>query len=151
MQVRSAKLPDVPALVALGQEFISEAPNYSSRKFDANALRQNLESVVNGQGAIFVVEAGTEIVGGIVCLTAKDWFNDDVIAFEQVFYISPTYRTTQASFLLIDAFIAWSKNMGASRIQCGTTTGINTRGCVRLYERFGFTKYGTVLDMELKA
>ena len=149
MQVRSAKLPDVPALVALGQEFISEAPNYSNRKFDANALRQNLESVVNGQGAIFVVEAGTEIVGGIVCLTAKDWFNDDVIAFEQVFYISPTYRTTQASFLLIDAFIAWSKNMGASRIQCGTTTGINTRGCIRLYERLGFTQYGTVLDMEL--
>ena len=149
MQVRSAKLPDVPALVALGQGFISEAPNYSNRKFDANALRQNLESVVNGQGAIFVVEAGTEIVGGIVCLTAKDWFNDDVIAFEQVFYISPTYRTTQASFLLIDAFIAWSKNMGASRIQCGTTTGINTRGCIRLYERFGFTEYGTVLDMEL--
>ena len=149
MQVRSAKLPDVPALVALGQEFISEAPNYSSRKFDANALRQNLESVVNGQGAIFVVEAGTEIVGGIVCLTAKDWFNDDVIAFEQVFYISPTYRTTQASFLLIDAFIAWSKNMGASRIQCGTTTGIKTRGCMRLYERLGFTQYGTVLDMEL--
>ena len=149
MQVRSAKLPDVPALVALGQEFISEAPNYSNRKFDANALRQNLESVVNGQGTIFVVEAGTEIVGGIVCLTAKDWFNDDVVAFEQVFYISPTYRTTQASFLLIDAFIAWSKNMGASRIQCGTTTGINTRGCIRLYERFGFTKYGTVLDMEL--
>ena len=149
MQVRSAKLPDVPALVALGQEFISEAPNYSSRKFDANALRQNLESVVNGQGVIFVVEAGTEIVGGIVCLTTKDWFNDDVIAFEQVFYISPTYRTTQASFLLIDAFIAWSKNMGASRIQCGTTTGINTRGCIRLYERLGFTQYGTVLDMEL--
>ena len=149
MRVRTAKLPDVPALVALGQEFISEAPNYSSRKFDANALRQNLESVVNGQGAIFVVEAGTEIVGGIVCLTAKDWFNDDVIAFEQVFYISPTYRTTQAPFLLIDAFIAWSKNMGASRIQCGTTTGINTRGCIRLYERLGFTQYGTVLDMEL--
>ena len=149
MQVRSAKLPDVPALVALGQEFISEAPNYSSRKFDANALRQNLESVVNGQGAIFVVEAGAEIVGGIVCLTAKDWFNDDVIAFEQVFYISPTYRTTQAPFLLIDTFIAWSKNMGASRIQCGTTTGINTRGCIRLYERLGFTQYGTVLDMEL--
>lgn len=151
MQVRSAKLPDLPALVALGQKFISEAPNYSSRHFDANALRQNLEGVVNGQGVIFVVEAGTEIVGGIVCLTTKDWFNDDVIAFEQVFYISPAYRTTQASFLLIDAFIAWSKNMGASRIQCGTTTGINTRGCIRLYERFGFTKYGTVLDMELKA
>ncbi|WP_180182920.1 GNAT family N-acetyltransferase [Acinetobacter sp. YH01020] len=149
MQLRVAKIPDVTALVALGQEFISEAPNYSSRKFDAKALQQNLESVVNDQGVIFVVEDGNRIAGGIVCLTTKDWFNDDVIAFEQVFYVSPEYRSTQASFLLIDAFIAWSKNMGASRIQCGTTTGINTRGCVRLYEHFGFKQYGTLLDMEL--
>ena len=151
MRVRTAKLPDVPALVALGQKFIKEAPNYSGRKFDANALQQNLENIVGGQGAIFVAENKGEIVGGIVCLTTKDWFNNDVIAFEQVFYISPEYRTSQASFLLIEAFIAWSKNMGASRIQCGTTTGINTRGCIRLYEHFGFTQYGTVLDLELKA
>ena len=151
MRVRTAKLPDVPALVALGQKFIKEAPNYSGRKFDANALQQNLENIVGGQGAIFVAENKGEIVGGIVCLTTKDWFNNDVIAFEQVFYISPEYRATQASFLLIEAFIAWSKNMRASRIQCGTTTGINTRGCIRLYEHFGFTQYGTVLDLELKA
>jgi GNAT superfamily N-acetyltransferase len=151
MRVRPANLSDVPELVKLGQSFIQEAPNYQSRPFDADALRLNLENVVNGQGAIFVVEGQDEIAGGIVCLTSKDWFNNDVIAFEQVFYIKPAYRTSRASFLLLDAFISWSEYMGASRIQCGTTTGINTRGCIRLYEHFGFTQYGTVLDLELKA
>lgn len=151
MRVRPANLSDVPELVKLGQSFIQEAPNYQIRPFDADALRLNLKNVVNGQGAIFVVEDQDDIAGGIVCLTSKDWFNNDVIAFEQVFYIKPAYRTSRASFLLLDAFIAWSKHMGASRIQCGTTTGINTRGCIRLYEHFGFTKYGTVLDLELKA
>lgn len=151
MRVRPANLSDVPELVKLGQSFIQEAPNYQSRPFDADALRLNLKNVVNGQGAIFVVEDQDDIAGGIVCLMSKDWFNNDVIAFEQVFYIKPAYRTSRASFLLLDAFIAWSKHMGASRIQCGTTTGINTRGCIRLYEHFGFTKYGTVLDLELKA
>jgi GNAT superfamily N-acetyltransferase len=151
MRVSAATLSDVPELVKLGQSFIQEAPNYHSRAFDADALTLNLESVLKGQGSIFVVEVQDEIVGGIVCLTSKDWFNNDVIAFEQVFYIKPAYRTSRASFLLLDAFIAWSRNMGASRIQCGTTTGINTRGCIRLYEHFGFTQYGTVLDLELKA
>lgn len=151
MRVRPANLSDVPELVKLGQSFIQEAPNYHSRQFDADALQQNLEGVVNGLGSIFVVEHHEEIAGGIVCLTSKDWFNNDVIAFEQVFYIKPANRTSRASFLLLDAFIAWSKHMGASRIQCGTTTGINTNGCIRLYEHFGFTQYGTVLDLELKA
>lgn len=149
MLVRTAKLPDVPALVALGKSFIQEAPNYSSRDFDADALLRNLEGVISGQGAVFVVESDQKIIGGIVCLTTKDWFNNDVIAFEQVFYVQPEYRASRAPLFLIDAFVNWAKHMGASRIQCGTTTGINTKGCLRLYERFGFREYGTLLDMEL--
>lgn len=149
MLLRTAKLPDVPALVALGQSFIQEAPNYSSRDFDANALLQNLESVINGLGAVFIVESDQKIIGGIVCLTTQDWFNNDVIAFEQVFYVQPEYRASRAPLFLIDAFLNWAKHMGASRIQCGTTTGINTKGCLRLYEHFGFREYGTLLDMEL--
>ncbi|OTG58830.1 GNAT family N-acetyltransferase [Acinetobacter sp. ANC 4204] len=149
MLVRTAKLPDVPALVALGKSFIQEAPNYSSRDFDADALLRNLEGVISGQGAVFVVESDQKIIGGIVCLTTKDWFNNDVIAFEQVFYVQPEYRASRVPLFLIDAFVNWAKHMGASRIQCGTTTGINTKGCLRLYERFGFREYGTLLDMEL--
>ena len=72
-----------------------------------------------------------------------------MIAFEQVFYVVPEYRSTQSALLLIDSFVSWAKHMNAGRVQCGTTTGINTQSCVRLYNHFGFTEYGILLDLEL--
>ena len=149
MQVRPATLKDMPSLLAMARQFILEAPNYSGRELNENALEANLAAVIQGQGAIFVTEHKDALTGGIVCLTTKDWFNNQIIAFEQVFYIVPEYRSTQSALLLIDSFVSWSKHMNAKRVQCGTTTGINTDGCVRLYKHFGFTEYGILMDLEL--
>ena len=149
MQVRPATLKDMPSLLAMARQFILEAPNYSGRELDENALEANLTAVIQGQGAIFVTEHKDVLTGGIVCLTTKDWFNNQIIAFEQVFYIVPEYRSTQSALLLIDSFVSWSKHMNAKRVQCGTTTGISTNGCVRLYRHFGFTEYGILMDLEL--
>lgn len=149
MQVRPATLKDMPSLLAMARQFILEAPNYSGRELDENALEANLTAVIQGQGAIFVTEHKDVLTGGIVCLTTKDWFNNQIIAFEQVFYVVPEYRSTQSALLLIDSFVSWSKHMNAKRVQCGTTTGISTDGCVRLYRHFGFTEYGILMDLEL--
>ena len=149
MQVRPATLKDMPSLLAMARQFILEAPNYSSRELNENALEANLTAVIQGQGAIFVTEHKDVLTGGIVCLTTKDWFNNQIIAFEQVFYVVPEYRSTQSALLLIDSFVSWSKHMNAKRVQCGTTTGISTNGCVRLYRHFGFTEYGILMDLEL--
>ncbi|WP_180060953.1 GNAT family N-acetyltransferase [Acinetobacter sp. YH12124] len=149
MQVRPATLKDMPSLLAMARQFILEAPNYSGRELDENALEENLTAVIQEQGAIFVTEHKDVLTGGIVCLTTKDWFNNQIIAFEQVFYVVPEYRSTQSALLLIDSFVSWSKHMNAKRVQCGTTTGISTNGCVRLYRHFGFTEYGILMDLEL--
>ena len=149
MQVRTATLKDMPSLLAMARQFILEAPNYSGRELNENALEANLTAVIQGQGAIFVTEHKDALTGGIVCLTTKDWFNNQIIAFEQVFYVVPEYRSTQSALLLIDSFVSWSKHMNAKRVQCGTTTGISTDGCVRLYRHFGFTEYGILMDLEL--
>ena len=71
------------------------------------------------------------------------------IAFDDVMYVKPEFRKTRAAYVLIQTFIGWAAAMGVNRIQCGTTTGVESRACIRLYEHFGFTQYGTVLDMEL--
>lgn len=149
MRLRTASISDIPILILIAQGFIKEAPNYQSRELDIKALEENLRTIIDGVGAVFVAEKGEQIVGGIVCLTTKDWFNNQVIAFEQVFYVLPEYRATRAPLMLIDAFINWARHMGASRVQSGTTTGISTKGCVRLYEYFGFIQHGILLDLEL--
>ncbi|MNR85218.1 Acetyltransferase (GNAT) family protein [compost metagenome] len=149
MRVRTAKLPDVPALVALGQEFIKEAPNYQKRPYMADKAAEHFTQLINGGGVIFIVEQDQEIMGGFAGRVSGDWFNNTKIAFDDVMYVKPEFRKTRAAYVLIQTFIGWAAAMGVNRIQCGTTTGVESRACIRLYEHFGFTQYGTVLDMEL--
>lgn len=149
MRVRTAKLPDVPALVALGQEFIKEAPNYQNRPYMTDKAAEHFTQLINGGGVIFIVEQDQEIMGGFAGRIGGDWFNKTKIAFDDVMYVKPEFRKTRAAYVLIQTFIGWAAAMGVNRIQCGTTTGVESRACIRLYEHFGFTQYGTVLDMEL--
>ena len=151
MRLRVATLPDVPAMVALGQEFIKEAPNYQSRPYVTEYAEKHFTSLIKGGGVIFLVEHQEQIIGGFVGRMGGDWFNDIKIAFDDVLYVAPEFRKSRAAYMLIQAFIRWAQLMGADRIQCGTTTGVESAACIRLYKHFGFTKYGTVLDLELKA
>ena len=111
---------------------------------EENVSEARMTPVVRAAKAV-----GPAVVGITNKAVARDWFNNQVIAFEQVFYVKPAYRSTRAALYLIDTFITWAKHMNAGRIQCGTTTGINTQGCIRLYNHFGFKEHGTLLDMEL--
>lgn len=151
MRVRVATLPDVPAMVALGQDFIKEAPNYQSRPYLAENAAKHFTGLIKGGGVVILVEQDQQIIGGFVGRIGGDWFNNTKIAFDDVLYVKPEFRKTRAAYVLIQTFIGWAVGMGADRIQCGTTTGVESNACIRLYKHFGFTEYGTVLDLELKA
>jgi GNAT superfamily N-acetyltransferase len=151
MRVRVATLPDVPAMVALGGEFIKEAPNYQNRPYIPVNAAKHFTSLIKGGGVIFLIEHRKQIIGGFVGRIGGDWFNNTKIAFDDVLYVKPEFRKSKAAYMLIKSFISWATLMGASRIQCGTTTGVESEACIRLYKHFGFTEYGTILDMELKA
>ncbi len=151
MELRPATLNDVPELVRLGYAFIQEAPNYQSRPYIAEKAAEHFTRLIRGGGAVLLVEHENQIAGGIVGRVGGDWFNGSKIAFDDVLYVKPEFRKTRAAYMLIQAFIRWAQLMGASRIQCGTTTGVESAACVRLYKHFGFAEYGTVLDLELKA
>lgn len=151
MELRPATLIDVPELVELGHTFIQEAPNYKNRPYVAENASMHFTNLIKGGGAIFLVEHQEQIIGGFVGRIGGDWFNNIKIAFDDVLYVKPEFRKTRAAYMLIQAFIRWAQLMGASRIQCGTTTGVESAACIRLYKHFGFTEYGTVLDLELKA
>ncbi|MEF9956668.1 MAG: GNAT family N-acetyltransferase [Acinetobacter sp.] len=150
MKIRAATLSDVPAMVELGSVFIKEAPNYKNRPFMAEKVAEHFTYLIKGGGVVFIVEHKKQIIGGFVGRIGGDWFNDIKIAFDDVLYVVPEYRNSQVAQMLIQAFVGWAAAMGASRIQCGTTTGVESQSCIRLYEQFGFTQYGTILDLELK-
>ncbi|ENV02410.1 MULTISPECIES: GNAT family N-acetyltransferase [Acinetobacter] len=148
MKVRVATLDDIPTLVEFGKSFMSEAPNYRDREYIPEKAAEHYKELLKN-GVIFVVEHNEHVCGGFAGGIGKEWFNNQRIAFDYVMYVIPEFRKTKIAYMLVDAFINWCKLMKADRIQCGTTTGIESLGCIRLYKHFGFREYGTVLDMGL--
>lgn len=148
MEIRVATVEDLPILVRFGEAFMQESPHYQSRAYDPIKAEKHFKQLLI-TGALFVVAQDDVICGGFAGGAGKDWFNDEKIAFDYVMYVHPEYRKTRAAYLLVQAFINWAHAIGADRVQCGTTTGVESRGCIRLYQHFGFTEYGTVLNLEL--
>lgn len=149
MKIRVATLNDIPVLLKFGAAFVQESPNYKNREFVSEEAQQHFASLIDGQGVIFVIEHHQEVIAGFAGSIGKDWFNNQKIAIDHVMYVLPEFRKTRAAYYLIQSFIGWAAGMRANRIQCGTTTDVESKGCIRLYEHFGFRQYGTVLDMEL--
>lgn len=150
MQLRVANLNDIPILVQFGESFMEESPNYQGRRYDSKKAEEHYKSLLK-TGLLLVVEHENVVVGGFAGGAGNEWFNGEKIAFDYVLYVRPEFRKTRAAYLLVKCFVNWASVIGATRIQCGTTTGIESQSCIRLYEHFGFKQYGTVLDLELKA
>ncbi|RKG35182.1 GNAT family N-acetyltransferase [Acinetobacter guerrae] len=150
MILRVANLSDIPILVQFGELFIAESPNYQEREYDPEKVASHYKTLLK-DGLLLVVENDGQVVGGFAGGIGKDWFNDQKIAFDYVLYVKPEHRKTRVAYMLVDGFIRWAQLNGASRIQVGTTTGVESKGCIRLYGHFGLKQYGTLLDMELKA
>lgn len=149
MHVRVANESDIPDLVNIGYSFMQESPNFKNRGYVPEQAENHFKHLINGGGVIFVVEIENVIIGGFAGGIAKDWQSNFKIAFDYVLFVEKDCRKTGAAKLLIDTFIEWAKSMGADRIHCGTTTEVETEGCVRLYQHMGFKTIGHLLEMEL--
>lgn len=151
MFVRPAQVSDIPDLVEFGQLLIKESPTYAQRGFDEIKAAAHFHALISGDaaGIVFVVEIDDAIIGGFAGGIADDWQSHHKLAFDYVLYVLPDCRKTGAGALLIDTFVEWAQRMGATRIQCGTATGIDADGTKKLYEHMGFELVGHFLEMEV--
>lgn len=151
MELRPANLNDVPDLVQIGQAFIKEAPNYQNKEYLPEKAAEHFKQLIKGAGVVLLAIEKGVIVGGFVGRISHEWFSNKKVAFDDVLYVKPEFRKTRVAYLLVQAFIHCAQLMGANSIQCGTTTGVESEACINLYQHFGFEKFGTVMNMELKA
>ena len=150
MKIRVATKDDVPILVQFGKDFIQESPNFSERGYVEQLAAEHFLKLINGEGVIFIVENEGNFCGAYIGGMGGEWFNSQKIAFDYVMYVKPEYRKTSVASMLVKAFIDWAQLMGADRVQCGTTTGVEAASCINLYKRFGFKDVGVLLDLELR-
>ena len=139
--IRHAVSEDIPYLVEMGGRFYNDAGlkenGFDFRPEDLASFMKNLVS--NEMLALFVSHDGnllTGSIGGIV----SPWFMDfrQRILTEQWWWVDPEHRGGDQAALLLDRFILWGKDKGASILTMVSIGSANEKAVKRYYRMKGF-------------
>jgi GNAT superfamily N-acetyltransferase len=151
--VEQARILDIPELLELASIFWQESETYTQRPMDLDVVKTHLQTLIlyPSQGCVLVCkdESG-QILGGFVGGLTREWFSStSLMAFDYCIFVSSINRGSKVAYLLVNAFIEWAKEAGATWIQCGTATKINTERTISFYKKMGFQHTGSFLEMKL--
>lgn len=150
--VEQAKILDIPELLEIAVQFWNESPTYQQRPINLNKVKTQLQTLIlyPSQGCVLVVkDEDDNILGGFMGGLQEEWQSDSLMAFDYCLFVRANNRGSRVAYMLVTAFIKWAKEAGATIIQCGTATKINTERTISFYKKFGFEHTGSFLEMKL--
>lgn len=151
-KVEHARILDIPELLEIAVQFWNESPSYQQRPINLAKVKTQLQTLIlyPSQGCVLVVKDDNDkILGGFLGGLQEEWQSDSLMAFDYCLFVSSNNRGSKVAYLLVKAFLEWSKEAGATWIQCGTATQINTDKTISFYKKFGFEHTGSFLEMKL--
>lgn len=91
--------------------------------------------------AMLIAVKEDDIVGMLACSIAPQWYSDETLASEQLFYVRDDFRGTRAAYLLLEAYMQWARDLNADHVMAGVSTGTGN-AAERLYQKFGLYPTG---------
>lgn len=88
-------------------------------------------------------------IGFVIGYISPHFFSTTYYAQDMALYVRPDWRGTSAAYRLLNAFKEWAVDSGAAVIRLGITTGVKEQATGRLYERMGFSRAGTIYELEV--
>jgi GNAT superfamily N-acetyltransferase len=146
--IREATLDDVPGIIGLGKQ-IHAASTYNNTPFNPNAVSLKAVTMIRRDfSTILLAEHDGNPVGVLPAWISPSFFCNELIACEQVVYVSPEYRRYRHGIALIKTYVAWAKRNNASDIRIGNIGGMtDDDNYGRLLARLGFTRTGGMYVM----
>ena len=140
-QVRTARIKDVPALVALMTEFYQEAGYTLSHNAATRAFTTFLGEP--SRGRIWLVEVGTESVGYIVLTLSFSMEYGGLRGFVDDFFVRPAMRGRGFGSVALQTVTQTCRDLGVRALL--VETGPETHPARGVYARAGFEESGRVL------
>lgn len=136
---------DLDALIEMGMRFHNEAESYHNFKFSPHRVMENFFIILERHDQIGLVYDDGGIRGAIAGAIYPQFFSKGLTASELFVFVEPTARGGIIGKRLIGALELWARDMGASEIRLGVSSGIKPERTIGLYEKFGYTPTATQL------
>ena len=146
MQVRPASLADIPWLIEAGEQARQEAPTYGSLTAHPGDQYKRLVLILRRPDLVFVGVCDDATGFVIGALEPTVWF-DEVVAVQNLLWVTPAKRGTARAWRLVAAFEQWAIGTEATRVVSGVSSGLDIGV---FYERLGYTPMGMSYYKELK-
>ena len=132
--IRRATDSDIPALLAMGEQFAPYVGwgTYSPERSEA-MIRALLTS-----GAVFVSETDGRIDGAILGTMTPIWYAQEDAAAELALWVVPDSRGGRVARELVAAFEGWAKERGAQFITMSDLRIGDEYPAGALFERLGY-------------
>lgn len=143
--IRYAQFDDIEQLLDLGEAMHAES-RYARYAWDRNKVGRLIHALIESPDgfAVVAVHDGT-IVGGFLGSLDEHFFSPQKIASDYALFVLPAFRGGMTAGLLVEAFIAWARELGVTP-HVGVTTGVNLEGTTKLYQGLGFEPVGTLFE-----
>lgn len=148
INIRSARLSDVPILESFEQGIVTaERPYDSTLKPDPISYYDIREMIHSGDAEVAVAEADGEIIasGYVKKRQSRDYVISDSHAFIGLLYVAPSHRGRGVNKLILDYLFGWAKANNLPDVQL--TVYSENAPAIRAYEKAGFESY--LLEMRL--
>lgn len=140
-----------PAIQAMTQACMAEG-KYASQRYDAQRMVDLVDEYIEDAyrtKACFIAEQDGDVAGMLVTELARYPFRYGLCAVEVAFYIKPEYRGTTAAVRLIARMQEWAEESGADTFLVSVSAPHDGTPAESVYERLGFTKWGTLMRKEI--
>lgn len=154
--IRRADLPDIPRLISLRSEFLTELrgrahPGFtatSPANLEAGTAEYYARAIPSGQYVGWLAEEGGEAVGMVGCFFFERPPMErpgSVLEGRIVnVYTRPAWRGRGLALELMQAAVSYARDVGARRLRLGATD--DARG---IYERLGFVAVPNEMELRL--
>ena len=146
--IRDATREDLPEIVELGQQFFDESPFYCDLGYSREKIAGLVLRLIESEDgfARVVEDANGALTGIMIGIAQEHWASPAVVASELGLFVQPSRRGSVLAARLVGEFIAWGRERGCVKCLAGSSTGINTDICARLYEHQGFKRNSIGLE-----
>lgn len=152
--IRQACFLDIPEIINLGCRYVEEEVRvvaHHSAEWNAEMSACGLiDAYSRPDQFLYVAVVDGEIVGFLwaVAHQLAPW-NPAMVASDYLFYIVPERRGTMLGVRLIKAYKSWAESLACVEARLSIASGIHEEQTGKLYQRLGFSSFGTVFNCNI--
>jgi len=116
--------------------------HYKNIDFDRSKVYNTLINRVNDIDFFCnLIFLDQDIVGGLCAYVAEPFFSSERIAYDQIFYVTPTFANVPAVIRLLRTYVEWAEQRNVVECRMCSSTGYNQEAFTKLCQLNGFTKF----------